>query len=130
MKVCNNVLKDDTSNVKALYRRAQCDLELNNFQECTRDLKKVIGMEPQNKAARALLLDAKAGQKKEDQQAKAMFATMCEALGKGPIPEPYKAKKPVDDYDDDDEDDVDVDDEAVAPEPAEAEASKPEVGTS
>merc|ERR1719469_890059 len=113
MKVCNNVLKDDTSNVKALYRRAQCDLELNNFEECTRDLKKVIGMEPQNKAARALLLEAKAGQKKEDQQAKAMFATMCGALGKGPIPEPYKAKKPVDDYDDeeDEEDDMDEEDE-------------------
>merc|ERR1712048_158384 len=128
-KSCNNVIKDDPSNVKALFRRAQCDIEFNNFQECLRDLKKVIQIEPQNRAARALLQDAKAGQKKEDQKAKATFANMCKALGKGPIPEPYKEKRPVDDFDDEEEgDDMDVDvekpEDTEAPNTDEAEAPK------
>merc|ERR1712048_330176 len=120
-KSCNNVIKDDPSNVKALFRRAQCDIEFNNFQECLRDLKKVIQIEPQNRAARALLQDAKAGQKKEDQKAKATFANMCKALGKGPIPEPYKEKRPVDDFDD--EEDEPMGDDIAMP-PAEGDAEK------
>merc|ERR1712048_1500074 len=106
-KSCNNVLKEERENVKALYRRAQCDYELKNFTDAMTDLKKVINLDPQNKAARALLKDAQAGQKEEDKKSKGLFANMCMALGKGPIPEPYKAKKDMDMDDDmDDEEDV------------------------
>merc|ERR1712032_459606 len=127
-QACNDVLKDDKDNIKALFRRAQCDFEFKNFQECITDCKKVIELDPQNKACRSLLTDAKAGQKKDDQQAKATFANMCKALGKGPIREPYKEKKPADDFDnmDDDEDeDVPMQTEGEAPKAdAEMEATK------
>merc|ERR1739845_274950 len=87
------------------------------------DCKRVINIDAQNKDARALLKQAQAGQKEDDKKSKGMFANMCKALGKGPIPEPYKAKGPggMDGMDmgmDDDEGDMPMDD---AP-PAEAEA--------
>jgi len=113
---CNLVLKDDARNVKALYRRAQSELGLKNFSDCSRDCKKVIEIDAQNKDARNLLKQAQLGQKEEDKKAKGLFANMCKALGKGPIPEPYKAKDNVmddadmdGDYDDDEEDLPDAD---------------------
>ena len=56
--------------------------------------------------------DAQAGQKEEDKKSKGLFGKMCQALGKGPIPEPYKEKK----FDLEDEadmaDDMEVDESA------------------
>merc|ERR1712039_522844 len=49
---------------------------------------------------------AQAGQKEVDKQAKGLFANMCKALGKGPIPEPGKSKPIGDDMDDDEGVDV------------------------
>merc|ERR1712061_261786 len=81
----------DTQNMKAYFRRAQAEFGLKNFSECLGDCKKVVELDPQNKEARALLKQAQAGQKQEDKKAKGLFANMCKALGKGPIPEPGKA---------------------------------------
>merc|ERR1712190_515322 len=95
--------KDDTANIKALYRHAQAECGLKNFLECISDCKKIITANPQNKEARALLKEASAGQKLCDKQAKGLFANMCKALGKGPIPEPFKAKRAHEDIDEDEE---------------------------
>merc|ERR1711879_21855 len=106
-KSCTAVLKDDGQNVKAVFRKAQAELHLQNFLECIQDCKRVVQLDPQNKDARALLKKAQAGQKEEDKKSKGLFANMCKALGKGPIPEPHKAKKEMDMDDDmDDEEDV------------------------
>merc|ERR1712217_731456 len=105
---CNAVLKDDPSNVKALYRRAQAEYGLKNFLDCINDCKKTVAIDTQNKEARALLKQAQVGQKEVDKQAKGLFANMCKALGKGPIPEPGKAKRPFDEGDDDEEGDEDA----------------------
>jgi len=111
---CATVLKDDTGNIKALYRRAQAECGLKNFMECISDCKKIITANPQNKEARALLKEASAGQKLCDKQAKGLFANMCKALGKGPIPEPYKAKRGHEKIDEDDDNEKDNDgDEAM-----------------
>jgi len=105
-RACNAVLKEEKDNVKALYRRAQSDCSLKNFAECIADCKKIVELDKNNREARELLKKAQAGQKEVDKQAKGMFANMCKALGKGPIPEPFKEKKPSpDDMDDDDDDD-------------------------
>merc|ERR1712039_978216 len=105
---CNAVLKEDTQNVKAIYRRAQAELGLKNFSDCIKDCRKVVEMDPQNKDARVLLKQAQAGQKEEDKKAKGLFANMCKALGKGPIPEPGKSA-PLGDFSDDEEDDAPMD---------------------
>merc|ERR1712060_461303 len=117
-KSCTTVLKDDSQNVKAVFRKAQAELHLKNFLEGIQDCKRVVQLDAQNKDARALLKQAQAGQKEEDKKSKGLFANMCKALGKGPIPEPYKAKNEMGMDDDmDDEDDVPMEgcDAAEAP---------------
>merc|ERR1712060_128186 len=103
---CNTILKDEKQNVKALYRLAQAELGLKNFAECIQGCKTIVSIDSQNRDARALLKQAQAGQKEVDKQAKGLFANMCKALGKGPIPEPGKSKPIGDDMDDDEGDDV------------------------
>jgi len=111
--------------VKALYRKAQCDYNLKNFDDCMRDCKRVVELDNQNKDARSLMKQAQAGQKEEDKKSKGLFANMCKALGKGPIPPPFVAKKPSDDLDDDEGCDDDEEDDAApmdeAEKPAEGE---------
>jgi len=87
---CNAVLKVRPENVKALYRRAQAEHGLKNYLECIRDCKSVLQIDSQNRDARTLLKQATAGQKEVDKMSKGLFANMCKALGKGPIPEPGK----------------------------------------
>merc|ERR1719162_741396 len=113
-KACEAVLKDEASNVKAIYRRAQAYLALKEFPECMRDCKKVVELDAQNRDARSLIKQAQAGQKEEDKKSKGLFANMCKALGKGPIPEPFVAKKSQEDGMDseDDEDGATMDMEA------------------
>lgn len=109
-KACNLILKDEQQNVKAIFRRAQAELGLKNFSECIRDCKKVVELDLQNKDARTLLKKARAGQREVDKQAKGLFTNMCKALGKGPIPEPGRSKRPHDEVDDDEvEEDMPVD---------------------
>jgi len=108
-KSCDAVLKDEVANVKAIYRRAQAQCGLKNFQECIRDCKRVVELDAQNKDARTLLKQAQLGQKEEDKKSKGLFANMCKALGKGPIPEPFVAKKEADDMDDEDDEDEEDD---------------------
>mmetsp|Transcript_69986 Transcript_69986/g.176339 ORF Transcript_69986/g.176339 Transcript_69986/m.176339 type:complete len:565 (+) Transcript_69986:2-1696(+) len=124
---CNAVLKEDTQNVKATYRRAQAELGLKNFSDCIRDCKKVVELDPPNKEARALLKQAQAGQKEEDKKAKGLFANMCKALGKGPIPEPGKSAS-LGNFSDDEEDaPMDVAEEKDVPMEDAAEEKQEEV---
>merc|ERR1712048_920946 len=104
-KSCNAVLKEEGQNVKAIYRRAQADHGLKNFQECIADCKRIIELDSSNKDARTLHKQAVACQKEEDQKSKGLFANMCKALGKGPIPPPGKTKAP---YEDDEMEDVEL----------------------
>merc|ERR1712110_986871 len=90
-------------NAKALYRRAQAEFHLKNFEETRRDLKKLLDSDSQNKDARALLKQTQAAQKEEDKNAKGLFQNMCKALGKGPIPPPGKTKDPMAGMDMDDD---------------------------
>merc|ERR1711972_736575 len=89
--------KDDKFCVKALYRRAQAELGLKNYLECMTDCKAIVNIDAQNREARALLKEAQVGQKEEDKKSKGLFTNMCKALGKGPIPEPAKTKRPYED---------------------------------
>jgi len=117
-KNCDNVLKEETSNVKALFRRAQAHLGNKNYTVSMADLKKLVEIDPQNREARALMKEAQAGQKEDDKKSKGLFAKMCQGLGKGPIPPPGKSKLEFEDddedMDDDDDDDGDDEDKEMA----------------
>merc|ERR1712187_1072756 len=118
LKNCDNVLKEDSVNVKALFRRAQAQLGRKEFAVCMSDLKKLIEIDPQNREARTLMKAAQAGQKEEDKKSKGLFAKMCGGLGKGPIPPPGKDKSFIDEEDEQEEEKAD---EKVAEENEEGE---------
>jgi len=79
-KACEEVLKSEASNVKAIFRRAQALLGLAEFGDCLRDVKRLLELDPQNREARMLLKQARAGQKSEDDKSKGLFAKMCKGL--------------------------------------------------
>ncbi|CAE7746193.1 FKBP65 [Symbiodinium sp. CCMP2456] len=93
-RACDAVLKEDSQNLKALLRRAQAQFGMKNFLDCVQDCKRLVELDPQNRDSRSLLKRAHEGQAEEDRRSKKLFATMCKALGKGPIPAPEKAKMP------------------------------------
>eukprot|EP00418_Pyrodinium_bahamense_P065919 CAMPEP_0179088380 /NCGR_PEP_ID=MMETSP0796-20121207/40210_1 /TAXON_ID=73915 /ORGANISM="Pyrodinium bahamense, Strain pbaha01" /LENGTH=602 /DNA_ID=CAMNT_0020785909 /DNA_START=54 /DNA_END=1862 /DNA_ORIENTATION=+ len=94
-KECEKVLKEESANVKALFRRAQANFGLKNFMDCLVDLKKIIARDPQNREARTLLKEAQAAQKEEDKKSKGLFAKMCQGLGRSPVPTPSQDRKLV-----------------------------------
>jgi len=93
-KTCDKILSEDSSNVKARFRRAQADFGMKNFLDCLADLKRIIEVDPQNREARTLLKEAQAGQKEEDKKSKGLFAKMCSGLGRRPAT-PSQDKKVV-----------------------------------
>merc|ERR1712066_457663 len=122
-KSCDTVLKEDSRNVKALFRRAQAHGGDKNFTDSIADLKKLVEVDPQNREARSLMKEAQAGQKEEDKKSKGMFKKMCAGLGKGPIPEPGKSKAMApDDYDFEDEEELPAADDAASENKKEEEA--------
>lgn len=108
-KACNTVLKDDSTNVKALFRRATALKELGEFQDALKDCKLILDQDKANADARRLIPQLKELQKKEDKKSQNMFANMCKGLGTFKTPPPQPIKKVVDDEDDDMEDDDDDD---------------------
>jgi len=76
-KSSETVLKEDPTNTKALYRRAQASHGLKDFADCIRDMKQMVMNDPQNAEFRKLLEKARTAQKEEDRKAKATFAKMC-----------------------------------------------------
>merc|ERR1712050_214827 len=81
-KACDTVLKDDSTNTKALFRKAQADVLLKNFNDAMSGLKRLLSDDPKNAEVLRLLQQAKNGQKEVDKKCKGMYAKMCGGLGK------------------------------------------------
>lgn len=119
-KACTTVLKDDSTNVKALFRRATCLKALGEIQEAVKDCKAILEQDKANADARRMIPQLKELQKKEDKKSQNMFGNMMKALGTFKTPPPQEAKKVVDDDYDDEEmggEDDDDDDDADEPMP-------------
>jgi len=82
LESCDKVLKEDKSNVKALFRRARVRHERTDHTEAIKDLRRVLELDPKNAEARALFLQVKKAQKAVDRTAQGTFAKMCRGLGK------------------------------------------------
>ena len=76
---CTKVLKEESGNVKALYRRAQALAKLNESTRALADLKKALEVEPSNADVRELYTSVKDEVKKSDQQMKGLYAKMMKA---------------------------------------------------
>merc|ERR1712032_1539956 len=105
-KACNTVLKDESTNVKALFRRATCQKALGEFGEALKDCKAILEQDKANIDARKMIPQLKELQKAEDKKSKNMFANMCKGLGTFKTPPPQPAKPVVNDDDEDMGDDV------------------------
>ncbi|XP_068147492.1 FK506-binding protein 59 [Drosophila tropicalis] len=77
---CNAVLALDANNVKALYRRGQCNLIINELDEALDDFQKVIELEPGNKAAANHVLICKQKIKENKDKEKKLYANMFTKL--------------------------------------------------
>ncbi|KAJ9576797.1 hypothetical protein L9F63_006638 [Diploptera punctata] len=64
--MCNKVLQIEPSNIKALFRRATSEIELQNYEKAREDLNNIFGLEPENKAAKVKLNELLKKQKKYD----------------------------------------------------------------
>ncbi|KAH8298154.1 hypothetical protein KR018_009385 [Drosophila ironensis] len=77
---CNAVLALDANNVKALYRRGQCNLTVNELEEALEDFQKVIELEPNNKAAANQVVICKQKIKESKDKEKKLYANMFTKL--------------------------------------------------
>eukprot|EP00746_Dinoflagellata_sp_MGD_P085706 gnl/MRDRNA2_/MRDRNA2_33912_c0_seq1.p1 gnl/MRDRNA2_/MRDRNA2_33912_c0~~gnl/MRDRNA2_/MRDRNA2_33912_c0_seq1.p1 ORF type:complete len:561 (+),score=158.97 gnl/MRDRNA2_/MRDRNA2_33912_c0_seq1:75-1757(+) len=98
---CTEVLKDEKYNIKALFRRAQANVDLKDFEAAITDLKLLLEQEGEstNAEAKRLLVVAQKRQKEEDKKQKGMYSNMCNALGKMPQRKDGPQKKLIDEAD-------------------------------
>ncbi|KAL7739465.1 hypothetical protein ACLKA6_019421 [Drosophila palustris] len=77
---CNAVLELDPNNVKALYRRGQCNLVVNELEEALVDFQKVIQLDSGNKAAANHIVICKQKIKQNKDKEKKLYANMFTKL--------------------------------------------------
>mmetsp|Transcript_78168 Transcript_78168/g.121948 ORF Transcript_78168/g.121948 Transcript_78168/m.121948 type:complete len:721 (-) Transcript_78168:69-2231(-) len=82
LAACNSVLKGDSSNAKALFRRGSAHIGLKNIGGAVADARRCLELEPNNADAKRLLQRSLAMQKSEDKKSKAVFSKMCQGLGR------------------------------------------------
>lgn len=78
-EACDLVLKQVPESTKALYRRAQAELQQREFAEACRDLRRVLDIDPSIQEARRLWEKAVKQRKEVDQKQKkeVKYDTMC-----------------------------------------------------
>ncbi|XP_001356347.2 FK506-binding protein 59 [Drosophila pseudoobscura] len=77
---CNAVLALEANNVKALYRRGQCNLIINELEDALEDFQKVIQLEPGNKAAANHVVICRQKIKETKTKEKKLYANMFTKL--------------------------------------------------
>jgi len=83
-ELCTLVLKEDTANPKALFRRAKAMVALREYSEAILDLQRLLEVEPASNDGKALLREAKRLRKQNDEHQSKTFAKMCAGLGEMP----------------------------------------------
>ena len=76
---CGKVLKDDSCNVKALFRRAQALAKLSEFEKAMTDIKRAMEIEPSNADLRVLYTSVREEIKKNNDQMKGLYSKMMRA---------------------------------------------------
>merc|ERR1712217_970377 len=73
---CNRALEYDKKNVKACFRRAECELKIGSYAAATASCEKLLELEPGNKAAEALKAKVAHEEKAAKKKEKAMYSKM------------------------------------------------------
>jgi tetratricopeptide (TPR) repeat protein len=74
LKSSNQVLQFDAGNVKALYRRAQCHVQLSSLTEARADLQKLLEIDPSNAPAKKELAEVLRSMKSQQEKERSAFA--------------------------------------------------------
>lgn len=77
---CDEALKLEPNNIKALYRRGQCNLATNEYKEALLDFQKVLELETTNKAAQNQIQICKLKIKEANDKEKKIYANMFTKL--------------------------------------------------
>uniref|UniRef100_M1AAQ8 peptidylprolyl isomerase n=1 Tax=Solanum tuberosum TaxID=4113 RepID=M1AAQ8_SOLTU len=75
-KLCSKVIEYDPCNVKALFRRAQAYLRINELERAEIDIKKALEVDPNNRDVKMMYKELKNKQKQYAQQEVEIFSTM------------------------------------------------------
>eukprot|EP00929_Paragymnodinium_shiwhaense_P072040 TRINITY_DN36578_c0_g1_i1.p1 TRINITY_DN36578_c0_g1~~TRINITY_DN36578_c0_g1_i1.p1 ORF type:complete len:960 (-),score=348.16 TRINITY_DN36578_c0_g1_i1:153-3032(-) len=82
IRACDDVLKEQSSNEKALYRRASAHHHLGNYSLAEADLSKTLRANPRNKDARQLLEQVKADAREFGNSQKSVYANMMKGIAR------------------------------------------------
>jgi len=94
-KACDKVLKQDSQNIKALYRRAQTFIGTNDFIEAKRDLGNALAVDPDCKEAKLEMRRLAKLQQQRDAKEKKLYANMFEKLSKMEANDPKATPAPA-----------------------------------
>ncbi len=83
IEACEKALKFDDNNEKALFRIAQANFNLSNFDEAVKFYSKVLEVNKDNKEARNQILITKQKLKEYNDREKRLYSKMFSGLGKG-----------------------------------------------
>ncbi|XP_055809233.1 70 kDa peptidyl-prolyl isomerase-like [Solanum dulcamara] len=79
-KLCSKVIDYDPCNVKALFRRAQAYLRINELEKAEIDIKKALEVDPNNRDVKMMYKELKNKQKQYAQHEVEIFSTMLSRL--------------------------------------------------
>jgi len=79
---CGMVLREDPGNVKALFRRGRALIELQEYREAEKSLRKTVELDRKSKEAAQLLAKAKQLLRAELEQSRKMLSRMAQGITK------------------------------------------------
>ncbi|XP_015056471.1 70 kDa peptidyl-prolyl isomerase-like [Solanum pennellii] len=79
-ELCSKVIEYDPCNVKALFRRAQAYLRINELEKAEIDINKALEVDPTNRDVKVMYKELKNKQKQYTQQEVEIFSTMLSKL--------------------------------------------------
>ena len=105
---CDKVLKKDSNNVKALYRKGVALGKTKEFEEAITCLKKAVALDATNVASKRALRDVVQAKKTQQKQLKNTYGGMFSKLEGFASSNRPKEPRKIDDYDDLSDEDYDV----------------------
>eukprot|EP00244_Chara_vulgaris_P010927 TRINITY_DN5176_c0_g1_i4.p1 TRINITY_DN5176_c0_g1~~TRINITY_DN5176_c0_g1_i4.p1 ORF type:complete len:610 (+),score=211.38 TRINITY_DN5176_c0_g1_i4:296-2125(+) len=94
VKLCSKVMESDSQNVKALYRRAQAYMGIDDLDLAEYDLKKATDIDPENRDVKLAMRELKRRQKVQNQQEAKLYGNMFARLSKMEEMEAKQSKSP------------------------------------